>query len=320
MTPPPAMPGPAPAIWLLTDNKPGHRNQLKGLANRLRVLTGASIHWIETGLTPVPLWRALVGIPPALDSELPRPSLIIAAGSGSHRLLLSLRRTRNCQTVVLMKPAFPLPLVDAAIIPEHDRVSPGRHVLTTRGVLNAITPMARITEKPEALILVGGPSRHFEWDNSLVFEQILRLMANHPQWRWTISSSRRTPETLTERLASLESPRVTIATPETTHEGWLSHQLAASRAVWVTPDSASMVYEAITSGVPTGLFELTARPHSRVATGMHHLAEDGLVALWQDQASVMQGSTLHSDRLWEADRAARWLIKTLPALTRRGRQ
>ena len=28
----------APVVWLLTDNKPGHKNQLKGLGNRLRVL------------------------------------------------------------------------------------------------------------------------------------------------------------------------------------------------------------------------------------------------------------------------------------------
>ena len=32
-----------PVVWLLTDNKPGHRNQLKGLGNRLRVLAGASV-------------------------------------------------------------------------------------------------------------------------------------------------------------------------------------------------------------------------------------------------------------------------------------
>lgn len=313
-----AMNGPAPAIWLLTDGKPGHRNQLKGLANRLRVLTGASTHWLETGTVPVPLWRALLGRPPALDPNLPRPSLIIAAGSGSHRLLLSLRRTRNCCTVVLMKPAFPLTLVDAAILPEHDRVAPRRRVLTTLGPLNAITPMARITEKPEALILVGGPSRHYHWDDSVVFKQVLQLIANHPEWRWTISSSRRTPAALNQRLAALESPKVTVVSPEATHEAWLSHQLAASRAVWVTPDSASMVYEAITSGVPTGLFELAAQPRSRIAAGVAHLEAQGLVGQWQDQARMMHATTTHTPRLWEADRAARWLIDTLPAWTRRG--
>ncbi|SFM61932.1 mitochondrial fission ELM1 family protein [Marinobacter zhejiangensis] len=313
-----AMNGPAPVIWLLTDNKPGHRNQLKGLGNRLRVLTGASIHWLETEPLAVPLWRALFGAAPSLDNTLPRPNLVIAAGSGTHRLLLSLRHIRGCQRVVLMKPAFPLALVDAAIIPEHDRVAESRRVLTTQGVLNAVTPMARVTEKPEALILIGGPSRHFEWDNISVFDQTLQLMSNHPQWRWTISSSRRTPKELTDRLATLESPRVTVVTPETTHESWLNHQLAGSRAVWVTPDSTSMVYEAITSGVPTGLLELLPNPDSRLAAGIHHAVELGLAGLWQDQASVMHPSGSLPVRLWEADRAARWLIQTLPAWTNGG--
>src|SRR5690606_9613681 len=34
----------APVIWLITDNKPGHKDQLKGLGNRLRVLTGAAVY------------------------------------------------------------------------------------------------------------------------------------------------------------------------------------------------------------------------------------------------------------------------------------
>lgn len=48
----------APVVWLLTDNKPGHKNQLKGLGNRLRVLTGAALYWISAEEYPVPLWRA----------------------------------------------------------------------------------------------------------------------------------------------------------------------------------------------------------------------------------------------------------------------
>lgn len=303
--------GPAPAIWLLSDNKPGHRNQLKGLGNRLRVLTGASLHWLDAGEYRVPLWRALAGRPPSLPSTLPRPSLIIAAGTGTHRLLLSLRHIRGCRTVVLMKPSFPLRLVDAAIIPEHDRVRADQHILVTQGVLNAIAPVARLTSKPEALILLGGPSRHFEWDNGAVFDQVLHLIANHPQWRWTLSSSRRTPADLVTRLASLAGPKVTVVDPSLTDESWLGHQLSASRAVWVSPDSGSMVSEAITSGVPTGILELQPKSHSRIAAGVQHLAEQGLVGLWRDQNSVMQMEIPRSPGLWEADRAARWLIESI---------
>lgn len=299
---------PAPVVWLLTDNKPGHRNQLKGLGNRLRVLAGANVSEIDATQVSVPWWRALLGIAPAMDEIPDNPRLIVAAGSGTHRLLLSLRRRPKARTVVLMKPAFPIGWVDAAVIPEHDGVAPGKNILTTEGVINAITPLAKITQKPEGLILIGGPSSHFDWDDDVVLGQLSQLMGHYPEWRWTITGSRRTPETLLRQLDDLAGPKVTVVDPERTHSSWLPHQLAASRAVWVTPDSASMVCEAATSGVPTGLFELTPKHNSRVARGMASLVEKGYVARWSDHATVMAGKLSGSHSLWEADRAARWLI------------
>jgi len=299
----------APVIWLITDNKPGHKNQLKGLGNRLRVLTGASTYWINAADYPVTVWRAVLGLAPNVDPELPPPALIIAAGTGTHRLLLALRRVRNARTVILMKPAFPVSWVDAAIIPAHDDLPPSRGTLITEGVINAITPLAKLTGKPEALILIGGPSRHFDWNNDTIFAQISDLISRYPQWRWTISDSRRTPESLSARLNELQSPKISIAHHHNTHESWLNHQLAASKAVWVTPDSISMVCEAATSGVPTGLLDLPARSGSRVAKGVNRLAELGLIAHWSDHASVMNEQAERHSQLWEADRAARWLIE-----------
>ncbi|NMT65287.1 mitochondrial fission ELM1 family protein [Marinobacter orientalis] len=299
---------PTPVVWLLTDKKPGHRNQLKGLGNRLRVLAGATVSEIDATEVPVPLWRAVLGISPAMDETLRAPDLIIASGSGTHRLLLSLRRRRKAKTVVLMKPGFPVGWVDAAIVPEHDGIAPSRHIFTTEGAINAITPLARITDKPEGLILIGGPSPHFDWDDDVVLKQVSQLMGQYPKWRWTISGSRRTPAPLLEKLQQLAGPKVTVVDPERTHASWLSHQLAASRAAWVTPDSTSMVCEAATSGVPTGLFELAPRHNSRVARGVASLMQKGYVAHWSDHASVMAGKLPQSHHLWEADRAARWLI------------
>ena len=305
----------APAIWLLTDDKPGHKNQLKGLGNRLRVLTGASIHWVNATDYSVPLWRAFLGAAPTMDTSLPAPALIIAAGSGTHRLLLALRRVRNARLVVLMKPSFPLVWVDAAIIPAHDNTKPSRKTLITEGVINAITPMAQLTTKPEALILAGGPSPHFDWDSEAVLSQITELIGRYPEWRWTISDSRRTPVRLTARLDELKGPKVTFVHHESSHENWLNHQLAASRAVWVTPDSVSMVCEAATSGVPTGLLSLPVRSHSRVAKGVSRLAEQGWVSPWKDQRHVMDENPERHARLWEADRAARWLINRFASLS-----
>jgi len=299
----------APVIWLLTDNKPGHRNQLKGLGNRLRVKAGASLFWIDAHDAKVPFWRALLAIPPKLDRALPHPDLIIAAGSGTHGLLLSLRKLRKAKTLVIMKPGFPRIWVGGSIIPAHDGVAQNRDTLITEGVINTITPLARITDKPEALLLLGGPSPHFDWDDDVVFGQVANLIGEYPQWRWTISSSRRTPDALSERLDDLSGPRVTVVNPDDTHEDWLNHHVAASRAIWVTPDSMSMVCEAATSGVPTGLFQLSERSGSRVASGVRRLVEMGYVARWSDHATVMGGKTGHEKPLWEADRAANWVIQ-----------
>lgn len=299
----------APVIWLLTDNKPGHRNQLKGLGNRLRVKAGASLFWISTQNTKVPLWRALLAIPPSLDPSLPQPDLVIAAGSGTHRLLLSLRRRRNAKTLVIMKPGFPRHWVDGAIIPAHDGVAQDQKTLITEGAINAVTPLARITDKPEALLLLGGPSAHFDWDGDVVLGQVAHLIGEYPQWRWTITTSRRTPEALKTKIGEFASVKITVVTPEQTHENWLNHQIAASRAIWVTPDSMSMVCEAATSGVPTGLFQLPEHSGSRVANGILELVKAGYMARWSDHAAVMAGKTGQEKALWEADRAAEWVIQ-----------
>ncbi|MCM0610927.1 mitochondrial fission ELM1 family protein [Marinobacter sediminum] len=305
----------APVVWLLTDNKPGHRNQLKGLGNRLRVLAGVSLYWIDTSALKVSLWRALLAVPPSVNDAFPHPDLVIGAGSGTHRLLLSLRRLKKTKSLVIMKPAFPLGWISGAIIPAHDRVHPEPNVLMTEGVINTVTPLARITDKPEALILVGGPSPHFDWDSDVVLGQINHLIGHYHQWRWTISGSRRTPTDLLARLDEQAGPKITVADPAKTHESWLSHRLSASRAVWVTPDSMSMVCEAATSSVPTGIFELPRRTGSRVAEGIDRLVSRGHIASWSNHAAVMAGETGHHETLWEADRAARWVLKQglLPA-------
>jgi mitochondrial fission protein ELM1 len=243
-----------------------------------------------------------------MSNELAQPDLIIGAGTGTHRLLLSLRRFRKAKTLVIMKPGFPLRLLDGAIIPAHDGIQSGERVFVTEGVINTITPLARITEKLEALILIGGLSPHYQWDNDVILGQINHLIGHYPQWRWTISGSRRTPEDLLIRLNELANPRITVVDPKTTHANWLNHRLAASKAVWVSPDSMSMVCEAATSGVPTGLFQLTEQPGSRVAKGVNLLIHEGRVGRWSDHVAVMAGKTRHNNTLWEADCAARWIL------------
>lgn len=311
-----------PVIWLITDQKPGHRNQLRGIGNRLRVLTGASLHWVSASDYPVSRWRALLGRAPMISADLPSPDLIMAAGSSTHRLLLSLRRFQGARTLVLMKPGFPLRLVNGAIIPAHDGVAASDRVLVTEGVVNTTTPLAQLTQKQEVLVLIGGPTRHASWDDSAIMEQIQTLIAEHPGWRWTISNSRRTPAPLSRQLDRLQSLHVSVVDHSRTHDTWLNHQLSASRAVWVTPESMSMVSEAVTSGVPAGLLDVPLAPGSRVAEGIKRLIDQKLLQPWQDRSQVTEASTERHGRVWEADRAARWVIDRglLPTAGKRGKR
>lgn len=306
----------APIIWLLTDNKPGHRNQLAGLGQRLETLAGASLYWLDANSIQVPAWKALLGIAPPLPADLPAPQLIIAAGTGTHRLLLSLRRLPGVRTIVLMKPSFPLALVDAAIIPRHDGKRESNKVLLTEGAINTITPAERQTDSKKGVILVGGPSKHYQWNNDAVLAQIQELIREYSQWHWVISSSRRTPPELAKRLAELNTAQVEFVTPEQTPPGWLEQQFRSSGAAWVTPDSVSMVFEAITSGVPTGIFSLDAIPGSRVARGVAHLQQKQLAGFWPDHAPVMHSQPPGASPLWEADRAARWLLPMVQGQSR----
>ncbi|TVP52943.1 MAG: hypothetical protein EA349_14870 [Halomonadaceae bacterium] len=292
-----------PVVWLLTDNRPGHQNQLRGLGARLQALVGAQVHELPASRHPLSLrqvWRGNFPLP-----EAPLPSLLLAAGHGTHRLLLALRRRLGVPAVVLMKPSFPLSWVEGAIISAHDSPPERPQVLRIQGTLNAASPSPPQTEGKQALMLMGGPSRHYRWDNAALAHQIQGLCQNYPDWQWTLACSRRTPPELNAKLPTISN---LAQVPADAHgPQWLPAQLRSSRVAWVTPDSASMVSEALTSGLATGLFALSPRPHSRVARGIQALVRAEQVHQWPDHGKVMAPGAARPG-LWETDRAARWLI------------
>lgn len=295
------------SVWLITDNKPGHRNQLRGLGERLASRFGASLTWIDANQYPASWPRAIAGLAPAIAG--PDPDIIIAAGSLPQRLLLACRRRYKALRVVLMRPALPLFRPDLAIVPMHDDPPDRPDVLVTRGVLNAVTPRSGEVTGQNGLILLGGPSEHYHWNSDDILEQLKVLSVEYPDWHWQVTSSRRTPAPLIETLSSLGLDNLTFHHHEDTGPDWLPATLARSSAVWVSPDSVSMVYEAITSGAPTGLFQLTAKSVSRVVRGLKGLQTDGLVTPWADRARLMQDQARQGPPLWEADRAAQWLMQ-----------
>ena len=273
-------------VWRFTDGKRGHDNQSIGLLDALQEHLEIDRHDIALR-AKMGAARGIALLSGTFPEGLPRPHLCIGAGHGTHLALLATRWKYGAKTVVLMKPSLPRSLFDLCIVPEHDQVSEATNVICTRGVLNRIRarhhrpePGARLS----GLILLGGPSKHHHWDEPSVVQQVGSIAARDPAVHWTLGTSRRTPETTLQALRALgasdEFKHLSICPVSAVDEDWLPRRLSESNSVWVSEDSVSMIYEALSAGAATGLIAVPrARPNQsdRVADGIAKLVTDAMV-------------------------------------------
>jgi mitochondrial fission protein ELM1 len=292
-------------VWLVGDGKPGHVNQSLGLADALARAAPTEVH----RLAALPFWRAWLALllKRAPARGLPPPDLIVGAGHATHLTLLAARRACGGCSIVLMKPSLPRRLFDLCILPAHDGVEADAQTLVTKGALNRIR--ASHTRDPnQGLILIGGESKHFEWDSDAIQVQIKSILARTPDVHWTLATSRRTPA---EFLAQLSpAPNLAVVPHTATASDWLPAQFARCGTVWVTPDSASMVFESLTAGADVGVFDLPVNPKSRVGAAIAALADTQRVTRFASWcASGLLHPNLHP--LAEADRCANWILEWL---------
>lgn len=183
--------------------------------------------------------------------------------------------------VLLMRPSLPTHWFDLCLIPEHDLDEPisksiEENIITTCGVLNSVRPAAK-PDRQRGLILIGGPSKHHDWDDASVKMQVGEVVGASRGTHWTLTTSRRTPETLVPRLSDQPHHNLTIVTASQTPSGWVPELLAVCGTVFVTEDSVSMVYEALSSNADVGLLHVPRKRTSRVIRGVDRLAESGVV-------------------------------------------
>lgn len=262
-------------IWLVTDGKPGHQNQSEGLVQAL-----ASSLSVEVKRLPVlPFWKTLIGKLFHKNFVLKlfsAPDLVIGAGHRTHKTLLLLSWLFGGKSIVLMKPDLPRFLFDLCLIPEHDAVPASDNVIVTRGVLNRIVP-AEKKNINQGLILIGGPSKHYDWDTSELMKQVDSIVSEMRHIEWIISDSRRTPDETSSALQLLKNKNVQFVSIEDVDSEWLPGKLAEANYVWVTRDSVSMVYEALTSGALVGLLAVPEISESRVSRGIKRLLKEDKV-------------------------------------------
>ena len=295
--------GRARVVWRFSDGKAGHDSQSLGLVDALQRRTDIDAYDIPVSSGAGLDW--MLGRFPA-GSLLPDPWLMIGAGHSTHLPLLSAHRARGGKTVVLMRPDLPKSLFDLCIIPEHDRPAQADNILVTHGSLNRMQP-GYVSGSNRGLLMVGGPSRHYHWNHQQVAEQIARVIRYSPVRDWVLTTSRRTPPGFAEHIRRIvfnRNLRLTVLSWRDTTDQWLSLQLSRSCCTWVTEDSVSMIYEALTAGVPVGLLSVKPRRQGRIVTGVQTLVASGNVMRFNDWSA---GRPLPRPRQMfnEANRVAR---------------
>jgi mitochondrial fission protein ELM1 len=305
-------------IWRFTDGKRGHENQSLGLGEALCRLTPCRVETLPSTGGWLNIFNWLVGRFPA-GENLPKPDLIIGAGHATHWPMLAARRTHGGKIAVLMKPSLPLLWFDWVLMPEHDLPShphpnppPSRgrgYVWATQGPINRIQPSStRNTQM--GLMLIGGPSGEYGWSETALLKQIHLIALHQPEITWQLTTSRRTPTGFLDNLARLDLANVKTVAHDEVGADWLPTQLTQAAQVWVTPDSASMVYEALTSGAAVGCFELPFAKPGRVARGLEKLVRDNRLSTFAEWERSGKLQPNHQP-LNEAERCARQLLQCL---------
>ena len=273
-------------IWVISDGAAGMRLQALALAESLQ---RARPDWKcdEFTVTPHALTRALprlgawlpsmplYGKPARAGGALSRrphagryPDLMITCGRRMAGFALAMRRRaradgRGMQVVHLQDPRLPPSLFDALVVPRHDQVR-GGNVLVTTGSLNRLT-LAGIqaammalpsrwlatTRHASVAVMIGGNNKRYRVTPRMADAMADRLagFARNTGAMLMITSSRRTPDGLVDRLCS-KLPVGGAMLPQKDEANVYPGILGLAQAVIVTSDSVNMASEAAITGKP----------------------------------------------------------------------
>ncbi len=306
-------------ITAFYDTRPGHVKQTRGLIQALKAFTpvqAAEVFLPDYNLSKIfHDWLGFMGVVSAgkKNPDQSKPDLILGTGTHTHIPMLLHRRRYGGKVVTCMTPEWPLAKhMDLCFIPEHDAPKATDNIITTLGPPN--TAVDRNTHDPlQGLVVIGGiDSKTHHWDNEKMADQIRRVIAIQPHIFWTLSTSPRTPHEMVSMLADIakDCPGTRFVPFEQTGSGWIENQYAKSNAVWVSADSVSMVYEALSAGCRVGILPVDwKKKGTRLARAIDLLEKNNKIvsyASFMQNAAYPDHSLLNEARQCAAKILERW--------------
>ncbi|WP_019457473.1 mitochondrial fission ELM1 family protein [Acinetobacter sp. GG2] len=292
-------------IVYVSDGKAGHRSQALGLFQAMQ-RQQANATFEEVSIHDLPIFsliNAFFSSKKTLFKQV--PNFIFGVGSHTHfRVWLLGKIFKKAKTVILMKPNLPIAWFDYAVIPEHDGIPANSRVIVTRGALNPIRNENR-HQKARILIALGGSSKRHQWNQEKVLLSVQQIVEHNPNSEIILTTSRRTPAEFIDILRQQSFAQyLQICPVEQTPQGWIFEEMQKAEAVWVTEDSVSMIYEALTAGCRVGVIAMDRLKQDRITNSVDVLLEKKFIANVSDIHLLPEGQLLQ-----EADRVVHQLTK-----------
>lgn len=298
------------SVWIVTDGRLGNLNPARALARALQThgweaaqeRTAMPRAWAAR--LPAGLWAALgareggwpfTGLADrGAGLARPWPGLAIGAGRRAAPAVAALRRLGGVRAVQILDPGLDPGRFDLVAVPSHDRLR-GGNVLTTLGSLSVVTPAAARTaaaewprppglpKGPLAAVLLGGPSRSARFGAAEGRAVVAAVSALAARFGVLVTPSRRTPAGLAAAVAE-GAPGAWVW--DGTGPNPYPAILGLAEIALVTADSANMVCEAASAGLPvlvTGLEGVSGklrRLHGDLQAGGFTRIFEGTAEVW----------------------------------------
>lgn len=291
-------------IVYVSDGKAGHRSQALGLFQAMQRQQPETTfeEVLIADLPIISLIKTLFCSKNSLFKQV--PDFIFGVGSHTHfRVWLLGKIFRKAKTIILMKPNLPVACFDYAVIPEHDGIHADNHVIVTRGALNPIRNENR-HQTARLLIALGGSSKRHQWNQNKVLSSVQKIVENNSDAEIILTTSRRTPTEFVDILRQQNfAQHLHIFPVDQTPQGWIFEEMQKAEAVWVTEDSVSMIFEALTAGCRVGVMAMERLKDDRITHSVDQMLESKLIS---QQTSVVQLPQPYAFK--EADRVATYLL------------
>ena len=256
-------------IFWFKDSITGHLKQVDALLTQIQKEARFSLSSIDCDKKEQ--------VTNVLQSELEKdndenfPIVLIGAGHTVYPKILSsqkfIKETLGLDSVsiAVMRPSRNMSAFDLICAPEHDFIKQKtqNNVITYQGALasTSFTP----SDDKKAIIAIGGKSKHYKFDEKVVLYQLEYILNIHPNHEFIIFNSRRTPRSLNiqieDQLKNFTNA-IFINIDYPNDESFYT-SLCESSLKFVTPDSANLVFESLSTQGKTYLIQIESPKYRR---------------------------------------------------------